>query len=191
MQLRTRACILSSSPFTSLRHHNHGHPFEIGFSSATAAIAYLAYKFTDGQATLPIEVDGRVVYALKALFEIIFDLSKFSIGHNDTMSKIHEGPPLPDDQYASVVLADRKCQVCVPFTQLIVSGGICGVDMNYSVREEFNELYDRVTTTCAGGGEVEEDFLAYREEQKAKIHEIQVCLCWLGVDFLRGPKRLF
>jgi len=153
-------------------------PLEIAcFSSATAALAYLAYKFTDGQVTLPIEVEGKVVYAPKALFEIMFDLSEFSVGYNDTMSKIHEGPPLPEDQYAPVVLADRKCQTCVPFTWLIVSGGTRGVDMNYSVREGFNELYDRVTTTCAKGEEVEEDFTAYREEQKVKIHEIQVSRC--------------
>ena len=44
----------------------------------------------------------------------------------------------------------------------------------YSVRQEFNRLYDRVAATCARGEEVEEDLMAYREQQKVKIHEIQV-----------------
>jgi len=158
------------------------------FSSATAALAYLAYKFTDGQATLPIEVDGKVVYAPKTLFEIMYDLSEFSVGYNDAMRKIHEGPPLPEDQYASVVLADRKCQGCVPFPRLAISRGTHGVGINYSVREGFNALYDRVTTTCAKGEEVEEDLSAYREEQKVKIREIQVSRHLLGAHFLRGPE---
>ena len=84
-------------------------------SAATAALAYLTHRVVDGQSTLPIEVNGKVVYAPKALVEILFDLSNFSLGYNSTMSKIHEGPPPPEDQYALVVQADRKCHAYVHF----------------------------------------------------------------------------
>lgn len=51
---------------------------------------------------------------------------------------------------------------------------IRSIDTTQSVREEFNRLYDRVTATCARGEEVEEDLMAYREQQRMKIHDIQV-----------------
>ena len=151
-------------------------------SVAAAALAYLAHKVTDGQSTLPIEVDGKMVFVPKALVDILFDLSKFSHSYNNTISKIHEGPPPPEDQYALVVQADRKCRVYVPYTRLVVFGTIRDIDMNHRVRNSFSALYDRVTTTCANGGEVEDDLLAYREEQRLRINEIEVSMRQLGGD---------
>ena len=147
---------------------------EIACLSSAVALAYLVYKASGGQSTLPVEVDGEMVFVPKTLVDIMSDLRKFSLGYNNTMSKIHEGPRPPDDEYALVMQADKKCRVYVPFTQLVVSREIRGIDTSYSVRQEFNRLYDRVTTTCVKGGEVEDDLMAYREQQKASIHEIQV-----------------
>ena len=92
-------------------------PLEIAcFSSAAAAaLAYLAYKATDGQSTLPVEVDGEMVFVPKTLIDILSDLSEFSLHYNNAISRIHEGPPLPEDQYALVVEADGKCHVYVLF----------------------------------------------------------------------------
>ena len=63
---------------------------------------------------------------------------------------------------------------CVRSFHLIGCFRVRGVDTTYSVRQEFNKLYDRIAATCAKGGEVEDDLMAYREQQKLKIHEIQV-----------------
>lgn len=57
--------------------------------------------------------------------------------------------------------------------------------MAYSVREGFNALYDRVTAVCARGGEVEDDLLAYREQQKVGIHEIRVSCSPFGAHYMR------
>ena len=96
-------------------------PLEIAcFSSAAvAALAYIAYKATDGQSTLPIGVDGKMVFVPKTLIDIMFDLSRFSLGYNAAMARIHEGPRLPDDQYALVLQADKECHVYVAFPRLV------------------------------------------------------------------------
>ena len=144
---------------------------EIACLSSAFALAYLVYKVSGGQSTLPVEVDGEMVFVPKTLIDIMSDLSEFSLNYNNTMSRIHDGPRLPEDEYALVVQADRKCQACVTFA---ISIGFRGTDMTYSIRDGFNALYDRVTAICARGGEVEDDLLAYREQQKVEIHEIQV-----------------
>jgi len=162
---------------------------EIACLSSAVALAYLVYKVSGGQSTLPVEVDGEMVFVPKTLIDIMSDLSEFSLSYNNTMSRIHDGPSLPEDQYALVVQADRKCQVCVTFTESTVSKGARGADLAYSVREGFNALYDRVTAACARGREVEDDLLAYREQQKAGIHEIQVSWSSLDVHFLRDLNR--
>lgn len=51
---------------------------------------------------------------------------------------------------------------------------MCGIDATDNVRQGFNRLYDRVAATCVKGGEIEDDLMSYREQQKLKIHEIQV-----------------
>jgi hypothetical protein len=56
--------------------------------------------------------------------------------------------------------------------------------MAYRVRDEFDALYDRVTATCTKGGEVEDDLPSFREQQKARIHEIQVSRCHFNDEFL-------
>lgn len=143
-------------------------------SAAAAALAYLAYKIDEGQPTLPVEVDGEMVFVPKILFDILSDLRKCSIAYNDAISRIVKGAPLPDDEYAVVLQADRKWQVYVPFTQLVVFKGIRSIDTVHSVQSEFNALYKRVTTICAEGGEVGDDLLSYREQQKVKIQEVRV-----------------
>lgn len=84
---------------------------EIACLSSAVALAYLVYTASSGQSTLPVEVDGEMVFVPKTLIDIMSDLSKFSLGYNSAMSRIHEGPHLPDDEYALVVRADRKCRV--------------------------------------------------------------------------------
>jgi len=90
---------------------------EIACLSSAVALAYLVYKVNGGQTTLPVEVDGEMVFVPKALIDIMSDLSEFSLNYNKTMSRIHDGPRLPEGEYAMVVQADRKCQACVTFTQ--------------------------------------------------------------------------
>jgi len=80
-------------------------------SAAAAALAYLAYKVAEAQSTLPVEVNGEMVFVPKILFDILADLRGFSIRYNAARRRIHEGPRLPDDQYALVLQADRKWQV--------------------------------------------------------------------------------
>lgn len=89
---------------------------EIACLSSAVALAYLVYKVNGGQSTLPVEVDGEMVFVPKTLIDIMSDLSEFSLSYNNTMSRIHDGPRPPEDQYALVVQADRKCQACVTFT---------------------------------------------------------------------------
>ena len=45
--------------------------------------------------------------------------------------------------------------------------------MTYSIQDDFDALYERVTAACAKGQEVEDDLISFREQQKVKIHEIQ------------------
>jgi hypothetical protein len=94
---------------------------EIACLSSAAALAYLVYKANSGPPMLPVEVDGETVFAPKALFDIMADLSEFSVGYNNAISRISEGPRLPDDQYAVVLQADGKWQVYVPLIRLLVS----------------------------------------------------------------------
>ena len=84
-------------------------------SVVAAALAYLAYKAVEGQITLPVEVDGEMVFVPKIVFDILGDIRSFSIRFGPARRRIHEGPRLPDDQYAAVLEADRKWQVYVPF----------------------------------------------------------------------------
>ena len=89
---------------------------EIACLSSAVALAYLVYKANGEQSTLPIEVDGEMVFVPKTLIDILSDMSDFSLHYNNAISRIHEGPPLPEDQHALVAQADRKCHSCVPFT---------------------------------------------------------------------------
>jgi len=153
-------------------------------SAAAAALAYLAYRVAEGQPTLPVEVDGDMVFVPKILFDILSDLRSFSVRYEPARRRIHEGPRLPDDQFAVVLQADRKWEVYVPFTRMLVSTEIRSVDTTYSIQDEFNALYERVTITCAKDGEVEDDLVSFREQQKGKIHEVQVSRCQFDGDFL-------
>ena len=82
-------------------------------SAAAAALAYLAYKVVEGRTTLPVEVDGEVVFSPKIVLDILVDIRGFSIRFGPARRGTHEGPRLPDDQYAAVRQADRKWQVYV------------------------------------------------------------------------------
>lgn len=85
-------------------------------SAAAAALAYLAYKVVEGQSTIPVEVDGEMVFVPKIVLDILSDLRKFSIPYDDAITRITERPRLPEDQYAVVLQADEKWQMYVPFT---------------------------------------------------------------------------
>ena len=150
-------------------------------SSITAvALAYLAYKVVEGQSTIPIEVGGEIVFMPKTVLDILSDLRKFGIPYNDAITRIHEGPCLPEDQYAVVLQADGKWEMYVPFW---LFREMCSVDTVYSVQDEFTALYKRVITACAKNEEIEDDLLSYREQQKAKIQEVRVSRCRFDEDF--------
>ena len=84
-------------------------------SVVAAALAYLAYKVVGDQSTIPVEVDRKMVLVPKTVLDILSDLRKFGIPYNDAIARIHEGPCLPEDQYAVVLQADGKWEMYVPF----------------------------------------------------------------------------
>ena len=84
--------------------------------SAAAALAHLAYKIVEGQTTIPIEVDGEIIFVPKIVLYVLSHLRRFNISYDDAITRIHEGPRLAADQYAVVLEADSKWQMYVPFT---------------------------------------------------------------------------
>ena len=61
-------------------------------------------------------------------------------------------------------------------------------NMTYSIEGDFKALYERVTTACAKGREIEDDLVSFREQQKVKIHEIQVSHCQVDGDVPWGTE---
>lgn len=62
-----------------------------------------------------------MVFVPKIVLDILADLRKFGIPYDDAITRIHEGPGLPDDEYAVVLQADGKWQMYVHFTWFVVS----------------------------------------------------------------------
>ena len=153
-----------------------GNTLEIACSTSAvaAALAYLAYKVSEGQSTLPVEVNGEMVFVPKPLIDALYDVANFSVRYNMVIKGFHEGPRAPEDQYAVILQAEKKWQRYVSITRMTIFMNLEWVGNPCSVNDDFNMLYERVTTICAKGEEVEDDLVAFREAQKVRIEEVQV-----------------
>lgn len=99
-----------------------GNTLEIACSTSAvaAALAYLAYKVSEGQSTLPVEVNGEMVFVPKPLIDALYDVANFSVRYNMVIKGFHEGPRVPEDQYAVILQAEKKWQRYVSITRMTI-----------------------------------------------------------------------
>jgi hypothetical protein len=72
------------------------------------------------------------------------------------------------------VEADERTEGYVYFARSTVSCARHGVDVAYSLRNQYSALCHQVVTACDSGRTLEEGLQTYHEQQELKINQLQV-----------------
>jgi hypothetical protein len=107
-----------------------------------------------------------MVFGPRALFDAMFDLRKFGVGYNETMSGIYEGPACLtiNTPWRYGLIASVRC-TSLSFGLLFPDRSVVLTRLTAFAEN----LTGCTTAACAKGGQVEGDLLVYREQQKARI----------------------